>query len=369
MGTFGKWIWGIIILGILAFLINWFAPAPWGARANSVNMGKSVETALQAGGFKGVVSTMSGNVAKLTGTTISDQRKQAAIDTAQNAKCEKCADSKKRWHVVNADELNVKKVVATVKPYTLTGVRTDDGGILLNGYVHDDAERLAVLAEAERLFPDKVTDRTIKIAQGAPDANWKKIAFANLAGLAALENGEFGMTDWDSFLTGKASTGDVRSAINTSIEGLGGRYNGATNITVPNMAAVNTGQIKSESVCQGLFDKLKGDNKVNFAYNRAEIRGAPSVDLLNTLASAATQCSTFRVSVEGHTDADGSDVYNKSLSQRRADAVVSYLIANGVDVANVSAIGYGETNPIASNDTPQGMAQNRRIEFKVTRSK
>ena len=91
---------------------------------------------------------------------ISDQRKQAAIDTAQNAKCEKCADSKKRWHVVNADGLNVKKVVATVKPYTLTGVRTDDGGILLNGYVHDDAERLALLAEAERLFPGKVTDRT-----------------------------------------------------------------------------------------------------------------------------------------------------------------------------------------------------------------
>ena len=332
-------------------------------------MGKSVQAALATGGFDDVKSSMRGNVARLSGTASSEQNKLAAIETAQNAKCEKCGDAKKRWHIVDGGDVKVKKVVATVKPYTLTGVRTDDGGVVLNGYVRSDADRLALLAEAERLFPGKVTDRTIKIAQGAPNGLWNKTAFTNMAGLSRLESGEFGMTDWDSYLTGQAGSGDIRSAINASIEGLGGKYHGATNITVPNMAAANTGQIKSESVCQGLFDSLKGDNKINFAYNRAEISGEPSLALLNTLASAATQCSSFRISIEGHTDADGSEAYNLELSRRRAEAVLNYLVANGVDGKNVTGGGYGESRPIASNDTPQGMAQNRRIEFKVTRSK
>ena len=373
MGTFGKWITGIIILGVIAFLINWFAPAPWGAKANSVQMGKSVQAALQAGGFDNVTSTMRGNVARLSGTASSDQNKQAAIETAQNAKCEKCADAKKRWHVVDGGDVKVEKTVAvveSVKPYTLTGVLTaEDCGIILSGYVPTEAAKRALFAEAERLFSGSVVDQTVVVAQGAPDAGWLETAVANMEGLVKLDSGEFSMTDWDSVLTGKVLSGDIRAAINTSIGGLSSNYNGATNIAVPDLAAANTGQINSESVCQGLFNKLKGDNKISFAYNRAEISGAPSIALLNALASAATQCSSFHVSVEGHTDADGADAYNLDLSQRRANAVLSYLVQNGVDASNVSATGYGETNPIASNDTPQGMAQNRRIEFKVTRSK
>ena len=87
------------------------------------------------------------------------------------------------------------------------------------------------------------------------------------------------------------------------------------------------------------------------------------------MATAVNQCSSFHVTVEGHTDADGAAAFNQDLSQKRADAVVAYLVSRGVNADNVTAIGYGETQPIASNDTQEGMAANRRIEFKVTRSK
>ena len=365
MGTFGKWLTGLIILGIAALILEF---TPWGAKANSAAMGKSVASALSSGGYGNIATDMVGNVAKLSGDVSSASAKEAVLNTAKNAQCEKCAgrEAGKRWHEVDGSGI---KVVNTAKPYTLTGVRTEGGGIVLNGYARNEADRLAILADAERLFPGKVTDRSIKIAAGAPDANWNATAMANMAGLARLDTGEFTMTDWDSVLTGRAASGDIREGINASLTGLNGSYNGAANISVADMAAVNVGEIKSEDICQSLFDDLKGANKISFAYNRAEIRGAPTIALLNNLASAANQCSSFNISIEGHTDADGSEAYNLELSRRRAESVLDYLVANGVNAANVSGGGYGESRPVASNDTPAGMAANRRIEFIVTRSK
>ena len=70
--------------------------------------------------------------------------------------------------------------------------------------------------------------------------------------------------------------------------------------------------------------------------------------------------------VGGHTDSQGTTGSNLSLSQARAESVVSYLVDGGVDATRLSAVGYGEGTPIASNDTAAGRAQNRRIEFTVT---
>jgi outer membrane protein OmpA-like peptidoglycan-associated protein len=72
------------------------------------------------------------------------------------------------------------------------------------------------------------------------------------------------------------------------------------------------------------------------------------------------------IEVSGHTDSQGAPQRNKALSERRAKAVVDYLVKkNGIDPAKITGVGYGEERPIASNDTPEGMAQNRRIEMTV----
>ena len=369
MGNFGKWLTGLIIIGIVALLLQFLSP--WGAKAHSAKMGESVKSALNEAGFSGVNVNMAGNVAKLSGTTPSDEVKNSVIDTAKNAQCDKCANREagKRWHEVDASGLSVKKLIPTVSPYTLSGVRTDDGGIVLNGYAADEAERAAILADAEAAFPGKVTDNSIKIASGAPHDNWRGVAAANIAGLAKLDSGEFSMNNDSSFLKGMTSSTDIRSEVNGLVGAMPAGYSGAANIVVPDAEADNAGTINSEDVCQGLFDDLKGDAKINFAYNRAEIVDEGSLSLIRTLASAANQCSSFRITVDGHTDADGSEAYNLDLSRRRAEAVVRRLIEFGVDSNNITGGGYGESRPIASNDTPEGMAKNRRIEFKVTRSK
>jgi outer membrane protein OmpA-like peptidoglycan-associated protein len=71
------------------------------------------------------------------------------------------------------------------------------------------------------------------------------------------------------------------------------------------------------------------------------------------------------VDVYGHTDSVGSDAYNQGLSERRASAVADYLTSRGVQSARLGTRGYGETQPVASNDTEEGRAENRRVEIKL----
>ncbi|MBO5911818.1 MAG: OmpA family protein, partial [Elusimicrobiaceae bacterium] len=70
--------------------------------------------------------------------------------------------------------------------------------------------------------------------------------------------------------------------------------------------------------------------------------------------------------VQGFTDSTGSEAYNQKLSAQRAQAVYNYLLANGLKTLSITYIGYGESNPIASNDTEAGRAQNRRVVLAIT---
>ena len=88
--------------------------------------------------------------------------------------------------------------------------------------------------------------------------------------------------------------------------------------------------------------------------------------LLQKVAQAATVFPRSQIIIEGHTDSYGSDDANMSLSRARADAVAAYLADNfGIPMFRTSAVGYGETQPIANNDTPQGRARNRRIDVRI----
>lgn len=79
-----------------------------------------------------------------------------------------------------------------------------------------------------------------------------------------------------------------------------------------------------------------------------------------------TQYQDTRVNIAGHTDSTGDASYNQRLSERRAQAVGSYLTQNGVGSMRLNTSGYGATQPIASNDNEQGRAQNRRVEITLT---
>ncbi len=92
---------------------------------------------------------------------------------------------------------------------------------------------------------------------------------------------------------------------------------------------------------------------------------AESFTILDRAAAVLSEYPGIRLRIEGHTDSDGSDEYNRELSQRRAMAVGQYLINAGISPHRIEWVGYGESRPIAPNSTPDGKAQNRRVEFHV----
>ncbi|MEM9488595.1 MAG: OmpA family protein, partial [Myxococcota bacterium] len=104
---------------------------------------------------------------------------------------------------------------------------------------------------------------------------------------------------------------------------------------------------------------------VYFETDRAEIRPR-SFDLLRNVARVlGAHTEITLVQIEGHTDDRGNDRYNRDLSQRRAESVMRFLVAEGVDSLRLRARGFGESSPIDSNATQAGRAANRRVEFKI----
>ena len=103
---------------------------------------------------------------------------------------------------------------------------------------------------------------------------------------------------------------------------------------------------------------------INFAYNSATVQ-PQFQQTLDRVSSVLGQYNETYVDVYGHTDSTGSDDYNQGLSERRAISVADYLSGHGVQAARIATRGFGETQPIASNDTPQGQAANRRVEIKI----
>ncbi|MBP5430029.1 MAG: OmpA family protein [Elusimicrobiaceae bacterium] len=104
---------------------------------------------------------------------------------------------------------------------------------------------------------------------------------------------------------------------------------------------------------------------INFAYNSATM-DAKSTATVEKTAAILKKYPNAKIRVAGYTDSMGNPAYNMDLSERRAHAVAEGLVKNGVPAANVSYIGYGEANPVATNKTAEGRYQNRRVELEVT---
>ena len=106
-------------------------------------------------------------------------------------------------------------------------------------------------------------------------------------------------------------------------------------------------------------------SNITFATDSSRIQ-PQFYSVLNEVAATFVQYPQSYIDVVGHTDSTGSAEYNQQLSERRASSVASYLISRGVNSARIASFGLGETAPIASNDTPEGRAQNRRVELRIT---
>jgi OmpA-OmpF porin, OOP family len=130
------------------------------------------------------------------------------------------------------------------------------------------------------------------------------------------------------------------------------------------------GYIKNIRIAKGavpLYDKVLTDGKfittgIKFDVNKATIR-AESMGTINYVVKMMQDNPSLNFSVEGHTDSDGDDALNMKLSEARAKAVLDKLVESGIAKDRLTSKGHGESKPMAGNDSPEGKAQNRRVEF------
>ena len=130
-------------------------------------------------------------------------------------------------------------------------------------------------------------------------------------------------------------------------------------------------KLRQQMAGTGVDVVRQGDNitldmpgNVTFAFDSADLN-SQFYPVLDKVAGTLSEFDKTVIEVAGHTDSTGADTYNQGLSQRRADAVKAYLASHGVTGTRVVTIGAGEAHPVASNDTEEGRAQNRRVEITI----
>jgi outer membrane protein OmpA-like peptidoglycan-associated protein len=111
-------------------------------------------------------------------------------------------------------------------------------------------------------------------------------------------------------------------------------------------------------------DKLELNEQIFFAFDKADIE-PQSFPLLDEVVQALKDNRGFRVEMEGHTDSTGSKEHNQTLSEQRAESVLAYLRAHGINPKRLSSKGFGEGNPSDTNTTAAGRENNRRVDFAV----
>ncbi len=213
-----------------------------------------------------------------------------------------------------------------------------DGEITIAGEVPDEATRGAVIDGFSQQY--------------AP-ANITVIDELTINENTTLEGGVLN-------LTGEVPDPATRSTIVTNAEAVASGVGMTVN---DGLTVVAT----DESLLAELNELFATNGDVLFAPSSAELT-PDAIDVLDQAIDILNRDPDLNVTIEGHTDSDGSEQLNLELSQARASAVNDYFTANGIDQSRLTAVGRGETDPVADNATDEGKRQNRRIEFVGTES-
>jgi OOP family OmpA-OmpF porin len=233
--------------------------------------------------------------------------------------------------------------------------------IVLSGFVANDAEKQGLVTAANAAYgAGNVVDQlTVKGSAPSPgvDAAVGQLGQTLTAFSSKVQTGQAHLVDTTLTVQAVAFTSQAATDLTAVV-------NGAKSSGVTVNSTITAAPAPDPATLQAQLKDLLGRSGINFASGRAEITPA-SAAILDTAAQSILQVPGVKIAIAGYTDNLGSAAANQGLSQRRAEAVLNYLVSKGVGATQLSAKGFGPANPIASNDSEQGRAANRRIEFTV----
>ena len=269
------------------------------------------------------------------------------------------------------------------KPY-MTTLQYDGLKVAVDGDVPDEASRAKLLAQLKPLFPEREFNDRTSIRTGAPEG-WLQALTQGLAPLSKLDTGQLILRDRALILSGTTEDEKILASARQKVTTvLPKGYQGSDQLVYvappapdPKLLAQKQDESKYDvkkllkqaspltaPECQAVLNSvIRG--KAFFASARADL-DQRAATALNSVVVLAKRCTGTRVEVAGHTDSDGAPAFNKRLSERRAQSVVDYLKRQGIEAGRLNAVGMGQEQPIAPNDTANNKAKNRRIDITVS---
>lgn len=238
-----------------------------------------------------------------------------------------------------------------------------EGTAIIRGATASLSARDIVEGVARAHFSDDQLRLSLHRQSELPEG-WSVRVLAGLDAFAALDSGRLSITPEMLSLTGRTGDPALSTTLASNLADLLGP-------SVPFLLDV-TYEEKLDPVaakptpeeCLARVHAIQSDTKITFGPGSTEL-DLDALRIVRRIASVLRDCDDVEMVIGGHTDSQGRAEMNKSLSQARADAVFNALIAEKVRATNLNAMGYGETDPIASNDSEDGREANRRIEFKL----
>jgi OmpA-OmpF porin, OOP family len=365
------------------------------AKAGAPNATVVDQLRLAAGapaGFDGMTTAAFGHLSRLvSGTASLTDAAYTITGAAPSLEVQSAVNTATRGLPQGFNLASATITAPTINPYTWQAVKAGTN-VVVSGYVPDAATKDANVAAIRTAVPNAtVTDQQV-LGSGAPNGFAAMASYA-IRQLGTLANGTASLSGTTYTLVGDALSQAVR---NTAVQGTTalppGFTLGRADVTAPApppppapapapvavapppapvvvtppppppTPVVTVPTVPTIDVCQQRFNEVT--DPILFDTDRDTIRSVSYV-VLGRLAGIAQACPTYTIEIGAHTDTDGTPAYNQDLSQRRAQAVRDWLVREGVAGTNLKPIGYGETKPIAPNDTPANKQKNRRVEFTV----
>ena len=239
-----------------------------------------------------------------------------------------------------------------ISPYTLA-MTWKEKQLSSSGFLPDEVSLRQTRQLLHRMFGEN-GQHDLQVGNGHP-SGWRELAGTLIQIMPAFEYANVDLVDQNLDLSGKIASTRQSEQLLAMLEPYKEQgYNVNLHIVAADSSARR---------CQQQFNALLRQS-ISFASGKNRI-DPQSFELLENLADTAMFCPEELITIEGHTDSRGDATKNQQLSQQRAEAVANWLIRAGVNTERLRVVGYGESRPIADNETEAGRAKNRRIEFKV----
>lgn len=359
--------WPVWVLGLLAYvLLVWFAYSVVGNRDHGISpkLEEAAQQALDRAGVSWASVKADGQAIILTGAAPSDSARKLAIQVVKGAA------GPGGFIVGGVTKVRDKTTEgkAAAAPLRWLAKRRDDGALVLTGIAPSVVRRSSLVQDAQNLVPAQIVD-SMKPVANAPQDDWLPAARLGLKLIAQMPDGEAEILGRRLIVRGTAPNDAFAQAALVQLRSLQDPFTGESAITTKmNISELSGLQLaaveRSQTNCQDAFTKIMAQNTINFDSGGATLSG-DNKSVLDKVAYVSKRCSHFQIDVLGHTDSSGARDANIALSKARANTVVAYLVAQGVSAQRLDAEGRGPDKPVASNDTLEGMAKNRRIDFVV----